>query len=296
MKLLLSLALLLAPVSIEARPPREMVEIKAGDPTTIRADRAYILFRTVRPEGVHAFEPVFLRIPTQEEMERYNTAKRQAYERAEPDLIRRRERQVQRNAERLALGQSAEPVDPVPSLEKFNFVYDDIYNVQNIQADRALVQARPESTYLVEVMPGSYVLYGASWRWGPANLYVCFCLGSVGFSAPAGTVTDLGYFLADTVHHVSKIPELRPESGFGLTMSDPAILIGATIRPVRSDSPVPEALHGANVHPAEYRAIGRFFEPRAAAINRLVPVPGILDYDEGRVIDVRTGTVVPDVN
>jgi hypothetical protein len=229
-------------------------------------------------------------------MELYHAAKRAAFEREEPKLIQQRERRIQRNAERVAAGKAAEPVGPVPSLETFNFVYGNIVNVQRVDAAHALVPGRPESIYLVEAIPGDYVLYGVGYEAGPANLHTCMCLGTVGFPAPAGVVTDMGYFLADSVHRISKVPEIRAESGFGQTMAGGAILVGATVRPVRSDSTMPDALRGADVRPADYRAIGKFVEPRTAGVNRLVPVPGILDYAQGRVIDVRTGRAVPDVN
>lgn len=242
MRLLLALALLAAPVSLAARPPREMVEIRAGDPVSIRADRAYLLFRTVRPDGVHAFEPILLRIPSAEETARA-----------------------------------------------------EVGNVQNIDAGRALLRARPESVYLVEVVPGDYALYGIGWEAGPAVLSVCLCLGTVGFSAPPGVVTDLGYFLADTVHDVSRIPELRADSGFGPSIHSGFLLAGATVRPPRPDTTVPEPLRGTEVRAVRYHAVGRFFDPAAGAINRLAPVPGVLAYDEGRVVDVASGQAVPDV-
>jgi len=241
MRLLLALALLLFPASLVAATPREMVEIEAGDPVSIRADRAYLLFRTVRPEGVHGFEPILLRIPSSEETARA-----------------------------------------------------DVANVQNIDAGRALVRGRPESTYLVEVLPGDYVLYGIGLQAGPPVLNACLCLGTVGFAAPAGVVTDLGYFFADNIHNVSRIPELRAESGLGPSIYGAFLLPGATVRPPRPDTAVPDLLRGAVVRPVQYRAVGKFLDPAAVGINRLGPVPGVLAYDEGRVVNVATGRVVPD--
>lgn len=291
MRLLLAFALLVLPAAIAASEPREMVEIKAGEAVSIRADRAYILFRTLRPEGVPSIEPVFMRVPSAADMDRYRAAKRAAYALAEPALIRRHEQQLQRMRESAASGgRSRGPVDPPPSLETFAFV-GDVRNVQNIEDGRALVRGRPESVFLVEIIPGDYVLYGATYGSGAVMdaLHACMCLGTVGFSAPAGLVTDLGYFLGDMVHRESPIPELRAESGFGPSSNAYMAPIGATVRPVRSGTPVPEVLRGAIVRAADYRAVGKFFDPRATTINRLVPVPGVLAYDGGRVIDVRSG-------
>lgn len=298
MRLLIAFAisLLLAPGMVQARAEREMIEIKAGDPMTIRADRAYILFRSIRPEGAVAVEPVFLRIPRAEEMERYAEARRQAFARAEPGLIRRRESMLRAKASAEAEGRRyLDEIPPPPSIDAFNFEYEEIRNLQNIDTDRALVPGRREAVYLVEVIPGDYVLYGTTFDSARPPLHVCMCLGTVGFPARAGEVTDLGQFFGDLVHRESVVPELRAESGFGPTMSVIFSLAGATIRPVQPGATVPPALQGAVVRPAEYRAVGTFFDPRAMMINRLAPVPGILAYDGGRVIDVRTGQAAPDI-
>jgi hypothetical protein len=296
MRCLLALLALAVPAALDARPPDEMVEIKAGDPVSIRADRAYILFRTIRPEGVPSVEPVFLRIPSAAEMERHAAAKRQAFAAAEPGLVREREALLRKKAEADAAGKPFKgDIPPPPSLETFNFVYDEVANVQRIDDSKALVKGRPESVYLVEVPPGDYVLYGAAYGSGmlkPA-LFACMCLGTVGFPAPAGVVTDLGYFMGDRVDRLSEIPELKAESGLGPSSVAIFSPLGATIRPVRPESTVPEALRGAAIRSADYRAIGRFLEPRAITINRLAPVPGILAYRDRRVIDVKTGTDAP---
>jgi hypothetical protein len=298
MRLLLALALLVLaamPAAGQTRPEREMVAIRESEPVSLRADRAYLLFRTVRPDGVPTIEPIFLRIPTAAELERYEAARREAYRLAEPGLIRRREAQLRRNAEIAASGRRfRDPVDPPPSLATFAFAYGGMINVYNVNHDRAFVRGRPESVYLIEAVPGDYVLYGASFGATPARLFTCMCLGTVGFSAQPGVVTDLGHFLADAVVQVSTIPELRAESGFGPTMSVYMPLIGATVRPAPPGLAVPAALRGADVRAAAYRAVGKFIDTGAMSVNRLVPVPGVLAYDGGRVIDVASGRVAPD--
>lgn len=283
---------LLLPATVDARGPREMREIEAGQPVSLRADRAYILFRTLRPEGVPSIEPVLMRIPNAAEMERYAAARRAAFVEAEPGLIREREAQLRKKAEAEAAGKTfSGRVPPPPSLETFNFRYDEVSNVQEIDDSQAYVKGRPESVYLVEVVPGDYVLYGASFGSGMMKrlLSACMCLGTVGFAAPAGSVTDLGYFMADMAHKLSDIPELRAETGLGPSSMAFNPPLAATIRPARPDSTMPAALAALPIRAAEYRAIGRFVDHRALTINRLVPVPGILAYEGRRVIDVRTG-------
>jgi hypothetical protein len=296
MRLLLALLLLAVPAAAPAQPVDDVVEIEGGKAVTIRPDRAYILFRTIRPEGVPSVEPVFLRIPSEAEMDRYMAARRQAWVLAEPYLISKREAQLRKKAQAEAEGKEYKgEVTPSPSFETFNFLYDGPPNVRRVDSDHPFVRGRPESVYLVEVLPGDFVLYGANYGSGSVkpSLFACMCLGTVGFAAPAGVITDLGYFMGDRVDKVSKIPELAAESGFGSGMVAIFLPLGATVRPVRPDTPVPAGLGGATPRRADYRAIGRFVEPRAITVNRLAPVPGILAYEGRRVIDVRTGADAP---
>lgn len=290
MRSLLALLLLASAAAATARAPDEMIEIEAGRPVAIRADRAYILFRKIRPEGVMSIEPIFLRIPSDSEVAHYDAAHRAAWAKAEPGLIRQREAALRRKAAAEAEGRDFRgDIPPVPSFETFNFVYDEVANVRRIDDARAFVKGRPESVYLVEVLPGDYVLYGASYGSGlfRPSLFACMCLGTVGFAAPAGVVTDLGYYMADRSDKESTIPELKAETGYG--SAGLVASIAATVRPVRADSTLPEALRSVPVRPAEYRAVGRFVDGRAMTINRLAPVPGILAYEGRRVVDVRTG-------
>ena len=279
--LFLFLSLLVAPVVARAQ---EMIEIRNGAPVTIRPDRAYILFRTDRPPGVPAVEPIFLRVPTAEDVEAYYAARLEAFRQAEPRLRQRREEQIRRNRH---------PVDPEPSPENFVFFSANLQNVHYVDAGRSYVRGRPESVYLFEARPGDYVLYGATY--GGPGFTACFCLGTVGFTASAGVVTDLGYFLGDLVHRVSVIPELRAESGFGPSVNGYMVLLGGTVRPASAGLSVPEPLRGLTIRPAEYRAVGKFVEHAATQVNRLAPVAGVLAYERGRVIDVRSGREVPDV-
>ncbi|HEX8063541.1 MAG TPA: hypothetical protein VF535_10010 [Allosphingosinicella sp.] len=293
MRLLLALLLVFAPFAVAARAPDEMVEIEAGTAVTVRPDRAYILFRRVRPEGVLSVEPIFMRIPSAAEMARYTAARRQAWAKAEPGLLRHRAAQLRRKAEAEAAGRPYNgEIPPEPSFETFEFVWDEVANVRRVDTDRAFARAPGENTYLVEILPGDFVLYGASYGSAAVkpSLFACMCLGTVGFQAPAGVITDLGYFMGDRADKLSKIPELKDETGLGSGSVAIHAPLAATVRPVRSDSPLPAGIPASSVRPARYRAVGRFVDPRAITIARLAAVPGILAYEGRRVIDVQMGT------
>jgi len=56
---------------------------------------------------------------------------------------------------------------------------------------------------------------------------------------------------------------------------------------------VPDGIDAAKVMPARLHAVGTFVEPNSLLINRLAPIPGVLAYDAGRVIDVAGGREAP---
>lgn len=267
-----------------------LVEIVEGQPVTIRQDRAYLLFRIHRPKGVPSFEPVFLRKPTATELEAYRVAKAKAFEEARPKLIDEREKALRRRAEQESQGRKPSGLVPLePTLDTFQYFYPAVANLAGIRHNFPLAKGASDNLYLIEAVPGDYVLYGTSWGMGPQGLAVCWCLGTVGFKAKAGVVSDLGTMFFDTAKFRSKIPELKDETGFGPSSDTPWFLIGGTVRPDRRDGALPAALAGIPVSPAEYHAVGSFVDLNNGGINRLGPVAGILDYVWGRPIDVKTG-------
>lgn len=287
----------LAPAAYAKGPPRELVPIVAGTPVTIKPDRGYILFQTFHPKGTASIEPVLLRVPQAEELAEYNGARAAAFVIAEPALKKEHEKAVAKQVAVTAAGKVYDrPVPPFPTLENFNFAWEARSNLENVDDSRPFIKGEGGSTYLVEVKPGDFVLFGGTFGMGllKPGLHTCFCLGTVGFAVKAGEVTDMGTFMGDAIKFKSIIPEIAPESGYGPSSDTPFILIGATVRPAIAGSAAPTGLEIARIVAADYHAIGKFFHPGAVGINRLIPVPGVLAYDYGKVIDVKTGKVMPD--
>lgn len=273
--LLAALFLLGAPAA--AKPADELIEIAGGKPFAPRADRAYLMFRVTQQAGVRPLEPLLMRAPTSEEIARYEAARAEAFAKALPGLTKAYERALARARE----AGTAPPAPP--SLDSFAFAWDAVANLQDVDFGRQFVKTPAEETFLVEALPGDYVLYGFTPSTGLPRLMVCMCLGTVGFSARAGEVTDLGYLISDFALEPSRAPELAGRGGWA-----------GTVRAVRADSSMPQALAQTQIVPAQYRAVGRFFTPNAVNIGRLVPVPGVLDYVGGFVIDAATEQAVPD--
>lgn len=294
--ILLSISLLLASIAsaASAKATADFVEIKAGTAFTVRPDRAYLLFRTNSKESrvFVGTSPVFLRIPTAEEMEVYDAAKRSAFAKAEPKLKRRREELL---AQKAVVERSGRPfakaIPPVPTLENFDFAYDGMRNVYSVKLGRALEKPDDGRVMLVEALPGTYVLYG----WGHAeSLLTCLCLGTVSFPAEAGKITDLGTLLMAPASEESSIPELKSMTGWGLSVNGHAALLTSAVRPATPSTPVPSVLNGKPVVPADYRATGKFVSTFAFNINRLAPIAGVLGYDRETVLDLKSGTAAED--
>lgn len=153
---------------------------------------------------------------------------------------------------------------------------------------RAFEKGAEQRTMLIEAVPGSYVVLGI----GYANIMqTCLCLGTVSFAAEPGRITDLGTMFMFAASEESPFPELAGETGLGASMNGHIFLWAAAIRPSAPGTPVPAVPGGMPVAPAGYRATGKFVVPFAFGVNRLAPIPGILGYDRGDVLDLVNHTV-----
>jgi hypothetical protein len=262
-------AILPAPVMAKSLP--NVTQFKIA-PAQLNPNKAYLLMRTNKAKsGLMSLEHVFLKVPTEADIAAYNTAKKAAFEKALPKLLK----------------QAAKvPNSRAPTIDEFMFEYDGPSNLFAISTGKFLEDGE-ERTYFVEVDPGTYVLYGA----GSFGLMMCNCLGTVKFDAGAGMITNLGTLYLDKVSEPPEVPHL--EDNRGKSMGTYNIVLGQAIVPApKYNAPFPQSLaKGApvQVKHADYSAVGPFIEPGAVGINRLAPIPGILGYERGKVIDLKTG-------
>lgn len=269
-KQLFALAALMAslsPAVLSARDAKGVVELR-GAPARLDPTKAYMLFRSSRAKtGMLGIENTFLRVPTQAETEAWLAARKAAYETALPELLKQ------------AKG------GPVPSIDEFAFEYEGPDNTFSTHTDKFFVDGVDLRTFLLEVPPGEYVVYGISV--GGRALVTCNCLGTVAFTARAGVITNVGTFYADKVHKHSPLAAL--ESNVGPSMFSYGWIMGQALVPPAADEVVPEGLHDLPVEPAQLHAVGPFHDRLAPNVNRLAPIPGVLAYDHGKVVDVKTG-------
>lgn len=251
------LALFLAAAPAAARDWSEVVRpIRAGEPIDIRPDRAYLLVR-IGLRGTTQ-DPVFLREPDPAELAAYEAAKLAAF-----------------NKQRRK-----------GDLDSFVFDYDGAPNLFMLQNKKSLARDKSESVVLAEVRPGSYVLYGQGFG---GFIFQCHCLGTVGFDAVPGVITDLGTYLSDNASKPSAYPELAAETNIGPTARMDFVLFAGALVPPSGNDALPAGIDPVTVRKVQLRAIGPFVDPNVMHINRLAAIPGVLRYDGGRVIDSATG-------
>jgi hypothetical protein len=143
---------------------------------------------------------------------------------------------------------------------------------------------------LVAVKPGTYILGGlTASNWATTDvggMIASLCMGTVKFEAKAGVVTDLGTILVALDNRPTNIPELaKYVMGKETELNFTNIV---AIRPAQSSSPPPQAFAELAPLPADYRAMSAFPNYSGAALSRIAPLPGVLDYDkDGDVIDLK---------
>jgi hypothetical protein len=136
------------------------------------------------------------------------------------------------------------------------------------------------STYLQELTPGEYRIYGplATAPNGGA-MGSCFCMGSVAFAAKAGEIVDLGVIAAK-----ANLSIKRPEGD----SSAPMILDVPFLVPAGASVAIDPRLSGAHVVPARFRPVGKLPNYFGVTIGRIQAIPGVMRYDRDRIVDLTT--------
>lgn len=154
-------------------------------------------------------------------------------------------------------------------------------------------KSETQFTYLTAVKPGTYIYYGPMYYApGLAPAGQCYCMGTVRFEVKEGTITDLGNSLAALprvtapysvgTQAMLKMNDERKAKGKDPVWNPPALAYG-----------VPDSLKSLPAVKAELVANGKINNHFGLPIDRMPPIPGILDYRRDTVIDARTGAEVP---
>lgn len=135
------------------------------------------------------------------------------------------------------------------------------------------------STYLQELTPGTYRIYGPiGMGANSAMVGTCFCMGSVRFDAKAGEIVDMGRINFG----LATVP--KDDDG-----SRPASLASYLV-PATPDMVIDPRLKSALVRPAAYRPAGKLPNFFGLTVSRMPAMPGVMRYDRDRIVDL---TVAP---
>lgn len=134
------------------------------------------------------------------------------------------------------------------------------------------------STYLEELTPGDYRVYGpVSVMPNGAAMGACFCMGSVGFTAKAGEIVDLGM-----IETKANPPAKRPD---GDSSAPVPVSKLAYFAPPPPGTGLDARLGDMPVVPAKFRPVGKLPNYFGVTITRMPEMPGVLRYDRDRIVD-----------
>lgn len=238
--------------------------IKEKDAFVFRSDRGYVLLRN--DTDLSKFTLDILRVPSEQELATYDTAKREAFAKLK-----------------------AKKGDKAGSIDSFVFDYEGRPNFFELNPGKRLAMVDKVAMILAELTPGDYIVYGTGFS---GYTYQCLCLGTVRFTVKAGEVTDLGSLLVAKAWEPSPIPELAGEVDLGRSAVMDYGLFAIGLRPRQPGDWLPPGIDPTKIVPAELHAVGPFVDTNTVLINRLAAIPGVLGYDQGRVIDLRSGKEV----
>jgi len=136
------------------------------------------------------------------------------------------------------------------------------------------------SLYLHEVPPGTYVFYGVF----SSVDGDCACMGTVKFEAAAGKIAALQYLIIFLDEKGQ--PTVGREAMRGLEIDDQITRIGMAIE-LPSTLALDPRLPRDWVVPARFEPVPFVPNWLGSRINRIQPIPGLIEYDRDRVIDVQ---------
>ncbi|MBN8807740.1 MAG: hypothetical protein J0I47_05835 [Sphingomonas sp.] len=271
------------PALAKDKPPVFVGAAVVKDSPTVAFDKtkAYIMLRSDMPMSLY-----LMRIPSAEDQAAYDKLRADAFAKAHDKYVRKQasyERAVQ-DAKSGRNGQAGmvlpdKPVEPTEA--NFEFTpFGLMADVAMGPLNRFAKGDGGASTYLEAVAPGDYRVYGPLMvNPGQGVAGTCFCMGSVGFTAKAGEIVDLGIVRAR-----ENLPGRRPDgdSSAPMQVSDAAFFSApsADMKPDMRVAALP-------VVPADFYAVGKLPNYYGVTISRMAPIPGVLEYDRDRIVDLR---------
>lgn len=236
------------------------------------------------------FQGTLIRVPDAEDWESYRTDWEKGYQKAlkKYDSDYRNWEQVRITAREYGRPIPPKPVQ-VPPREQFSIGPIEARLMVGFGAGDEYLKDKvvPVYRYLTAVKPGTYIWYGPFALIGTGS---CYCMGTVKFEVKAATITDTGDFLLDVARYdgLTMDGKLNKEPGRFSSSPDGDGEIG----PDAAHYGIPQSLSAFPAVRAEFHAAGKMNNIFSIMVSRLRPIPGILGYRRGEVVDLRTGQVI----
>lgn len=245
--------------------------------------RAYILVRSNIATPLH-----LMRIPSSEDQVAYDALKAEAFAEAREKYAKKKASYDKAKAayDKTPKG-AAKPVLPEKPVEptEANFEFTPFGLLTGVSVGPLFRFAKGEggaSTYLQEITPGRYRIYGTLSvlpNGGAAG--GCFCMGSVGFEVKAGQITDLGYMR-------SLMPdEVKVAEGDATRLFDTEKVEGYQfLQPAPAAWALDPRLANATIAPARFWPVGKMPNYYGVSVGRMPPLAGVMRYERDRIVDL----------
>lgn len=262
------------PVFVEAAP------VKDAPAVSLDSAKGYVMLRSDLPVPLY-----LMRIPSAEDQKEYDKLRADALAKA----IRKYPGRVKSYHDRVAAAKATGstyrggemPVEPTE--ENFSYTaFGMLAQVAIGPLNRFAKVKGGASTYLTQITPGRYFIYGPVMITSAGPVGNCFCMGTVSFEVRPGEITDLGVILAKQAF-VTTPP--KEDSSMPMLVKIPDFL-----GPAPADMTVDPRLAGFAITRAAYRPYGKVPNFFGGAIDRIPEMPGILRYEGDTIVDLTAGS------
>jgi hypothetical protein len=264
-----------------------------GDTKTVALDpaRSYLIVQTSSASSMYSFPIAFIRRPDKADIDDYLARRKAALDKAHAKWTGKHASWVKQAADwdklpkqdRAGQPRPAEPVEPTdlnlafPAIEQEGIVIIGPFN--------RFAKANGRSTFLHAVPPGRYAFYGPI-NIAAAAFGTCMCMGSIEFEVKPGQIVNGGMMTINFMAERAKAKaEGRPVPKTETDLPPDMNTISWEV-PVAGYAVDPR-LSAYTIVPAELHATGRIPNYYGLMIDRLTAIPGVLDYDRDRIIDVK---------
>ncbi len=286
-------AIALLPTGAWAKEKNDLGPVRDKPAAEIVSGESYVIIQATAGSSAGVSMLTLIRRPEQADLGDYRTRRAAALTKAHAKWKKRlaawesqRKYYLAEKAEGRAVPPPGkEPIEPTDA--NLTFPSIDLENMVAIGPLNRFSKMEGKSVYIHHVRPGRYAIYGPVTQL-PQPLGVCWCMGTIEFEVKPGSIVNAGTLRsvqAELVEKAKAAGATPPKTDFDLPGGASPY---AWDVPVSGD-PIDPRLAAFTIIPADVRAAGRFPNYFGVAIDRLGPVPGVLDYDRDRVIDVKAG-------